>query len=70
MKGLMRCRGKAVGSGKVGWFTTKDRSGNDLIEKGKIYICTATAAITDGFDIKDCKVERPPGHPHSRSLYK
>jgi len=53
----LRCKGKAVSDGKVGWFTMKDKQGTEFAERGsKCYTCTATVAITDAFDIKTCKV--------------
>lgn len=52
-----RVKGKAVKDGKVGYFTLKDQSGTEIAEKNtKMYTCTATVAITDSRDIKDCKV--------------
>jgi len=54
---VTRLKGKAVQDGKVGWFTMKDKIGNEFAERGnKCYTCTATVAITDVFDIKACKV--------------
>lgn len=53
----MRLRGKAVLDGKTGWFTMKDKHGVECADKeGKVYTCTATVAITDNFDVKNCKV--------------
>lgn len=35
----------------------KDQKGTEFVEKdGKFYTCTSTVAITDSYDIKDCKV--------------
>lgn len=52
----LRMRGKAR-DGKTGWFTVKDKHGVELATKGtKHYVCTATVAMTDIFDIKTCKV--------------
>lgn len=53
----MRLRGKASSDGKTGWFTMKDKLGEEFAKKnGKCYACTATVAITDNYDIKTCKV--------------
>jgi len=57
LKNAQRVRGKASLDGKMGWFTVKDTAGTELAVKGgKVYICTATVAMTDEFDIKACKV--------------
>lgn len=54
---VMRMRGKAASDGKTGWFTLKDRAGNESATKGgKCYTCTSSVAITDVLDIKSCKV--------------
>jgi len=56
---VMRLRGKASSDGKVGWFTMKDQNGTEFAAQGgKFYTCTTTVAITDSFDIKECKVLR------------
>merc|ERR1712194_736399 len=56
----VRVRGKASKDGETGWFTAKDRFGVVFAEVsvGKYYSCTATVAITDEQDIKNCKVVR------------
>jgi len=55
----MRARGKAVSDGAIGWFTTKSKSGVDCVRPGSsTYVCTSNIALTDGIDIKECKVIR------------
>jgi len=54
---VMRMRVKA--KSQTGWITCKDGKGTELTEKDtKSYVCTATVAMTDLQDIKDCKVLR------------
>merc|ERR1719223_724874 len=43
----------------MGWFTMKDHMGNihaELSDKNRCYLCSSSVAITDSFDIKNCKV--------------
>jgi len=55
----LRTRGKACSDGATGWFTVKDKSGAVIAEKDdKFYTCTASVAMTDSLDIKECKVVR------------
>mmetsp|Transcript_23922 Transcript_23922/g.38200 ORF Transcript_23922/g.38200 Transcript_23922/m.38200 type:complete len:2017 (-) Transcript_23922:43-6093(-) len=57
----VKLRGKYTVPGEdkpvTGWVTVKDRFGVEFLQRDETsYICTATVAITDGFDIKSCKV--------------
>jgi hypothetical protein len=59
----LKLRGKTTAQGEekpvTGWVTVKDRFGSEFLQKDESsYICTATVAITDGFDVKSCKVLR------------
>jgi len=55
----MRARGKATLDGAVGWFTTKTKAGADCVKPGRsTYTCVSSIALTDGMDIKACKVVR------------
>merc|ERR1712151_204390 len=50
---------KASKDGAIGWITLKDRHAVVYAEaNSKLYTCTATVAMTDGEDIKSCKVLR------------
>jgi len=54
-----RVRLKASKDDQIGWITIKDRHGVAYAEANpKLYTCTATVAMTDGEDIKSCKVLR------------
>lgn len=45
--------------GRVGWVTLRDAKGNTLASASKnLYVCKSTIAMTDEFDIKNCKVVR------------
>jgi len=45
--------------GKVGWVTLQDTAGNTFASPSKnLYMCKSTIAMTDNFDIKNCKVLR------------
>lgn len=55
----LRARGKASGDDAAGWFTIKDQKGAVFAEMSdKYYTCSSSVAMTDGFDIKNCKVLR------------
>merc|ERR1719329_499842 len=55
----VRARGKASKDDKLGWFTVVDRRGEVFAEMStKYYTCSSSVAMTDGFDIKSCKVLR------------
>merc|ERR1712151_1242620 len=54
-----RGRVKASKDGAIGWNTLKDRHAVVYAEaNAKLYTCVATVAMTDGEDIKSCKVIR------------
>lgn len=54
-----RAKCKASKDGAVGWVTLKTRDGEAQAEWGdKYYQCTASIAITDSKDIKNCRVLR------------
>merc|ERR1712187_683879 len=54
-----RGRLKATKDGASGWITLKDRHGVVYAEANpKLYTCTELVAMTDGEDIKSCKVMR------------
>jgi len=45
--------------GKAGWITLRDSAGNTLASPAKnLYVCKSTIAMTDAFDIQNCKVLR------------
>mmetsp|Transcript_99440 Transcript_99440/g.309818 ORF Transcript_99440/g.309818 Transcript_99440/m.309818 type:complete len:710 (-) Transcript_99440:118-2247(-) len=55
----LRVRGKACSDGAVGWLTVRDKTGAVVAAKDEnLYTCAQSVAITDGQDIKDCKVVR------------
>jgi len=55
----LRVKGKAILDGAMGWFTARDKTGFVFGEAdSKYYSCSASVAMTDNFDIKDCKVVR------------
>jgi len=55
----MRARGKALSDGATGWFTVKNKVGVDYVQPGRsTYTCMSSIALTDGMDIKNCKVVR------------
>jgi len=55
----MRVKGKSITDGAIGWFTARDKNGTVFAEAdSKYYQCTASVAMTDNLDIKDCKVLR------------
>merc|ERR1712151_153471 len=50
---------KATKDGAIGWITLKDRHEVGYADANpKLYTCTALVAMTDGEDIKSCKVLR------------
>lgn len=52
-------RGKASKDSAEGWITMQSSDGTTFAEASKdIYVCKSTIAMTDGFDIKKCKVTR------------
>jgi len=55
----LKVKGKAVSDGAIGWFCVRDKTGTVFAEAdNKYYSCTSSIAMTDNFDIKDCKVVR------------
>jgi hypothetical protein len=57
LSSISRMRVKASQDGKVGWITLKDSAGMLSAEKDtKRYTCSSTVAITDVFEIAECKV--------------
>jgi len=55
----LRVRGKASLDDASGWFTVKDKHGTVFAEQdSKYFVVTAGVAMTDGLDIKTCKVQR------------
>lgn len=55
----VRVKGKACLDGAMGWFTSKDKTGQVFAEADcKYFSCTSSVAMTDHMDIKDCKVLR------------
>jgi len=55
----LRVKGKASKDEALGWFTVRDKTGTVFAEAdGKYYTCTASVAMTDNRDIKECKVLR------------
>jgi len=55
----LRVRAKALSDGATGWFTLKSKHGQDFAEPGKItYTTTASIALTDVLDLKECSVIR------------
>lgn len=55
----VRARGKAASDGATGWFTVKSRQGDVVSQPGKsTFRCTQGIALTDGPNIKECKVLR------------
>lgn len=55
----IRARGKAASDGATGWFTVKSRQGDVLAQPGRsTYRCIQGIALTDGLNIKECKVIR------------
>jgi hypothetical protein len=56
---VSRAKCKATKDGAIGWFTLKSQSGDVLAETDvSLYQCTASIAITDNKDIRNCKVIR------------
>jgi len=56
---LLRARGKMRSDGAVGWFTMKNRHGEECIEPNQtIFACLAGVALTDDMDIKNCNLVR------------
>merc|ERR1712203_1145249 len=53
-------RAKAmIADGSIGWFTFKDAKGQESVSPGNsCYVTKSTIALTDGVNIKDCKVLR------------
>merc|ERR1719235_1904347 len=59
VKDVQRGRLKATKDDKTGWITLKDQS--DVVYAApntKLYTCVTSVAMTDGEDIKACKVIR------------
>lgn len=55
----IRCRGKAVSDGKLGWFTVMSRQGQKCATLGEAsYVCKAAIALTSDLDINKCDVVR------------
>jgi len=55
----MRARGKALSDGSTGWFTVRNRHGDECVETGRTtYKCLAGIALTDAMDIKKCNALR------------
>jgi len=53
----LRAKCQALSDKATGWFSIRDKQGTVFAEgEGKFYTCVSTVAITDNFDIKDCKV--------------
>eukprot|EP00929_Paragymnodinium_shiwhaense_P077109 TRINITY_DN3968_c0_g2_i1.p1 TRINITY_DN3968_c0_g2~~TRINITY_DN3968_c0_g2_i1.p1 ORF type:complete len:2044 (-),score=893.51 TRINITY_DN3968_c0_g2_i1:341-6472(-) len=55
---VKRARVKASKDNAVGFITISDRTGIVFAEPKKLYTCTASVAMTDSQNIKDCKVVR------------
>jgi len=55
----IRARGKVESDGATGWFTIKDKQGDDCAKQGKTtFTCISGIALTNDRNIKDCKVLR------------
>lgn len=58
----LRARGRALKDGVGGWFTVRNKTGQELAVADKnIYTCTSAIALTSDADIKTCKVLRKLG---------
>lgn len=56
---VQRVRGKAVSDGSIGWFTVLNRHGQVFCTPIiRNYVCTASIAMTENFDLKNSKVVR------------
>lgn len=53
-----RSKAKALSDGATGYITVKTRDGVVTAEKGTFFICSSSIAITDGRNIRTCKVLR------------
>jgi len=59
LNNTVRARVKAVSDGATGWFTMTSRRGQSFARQGQsTFTCKAGVALTDGKNIKDCKVLR------------
>merc|ERR1719375_1467275 len=59
VESVTRMKVKTAQDSKVGWITLKDHAGTSSAEKDTTnYTCTATVAVTDTQNIKECKVIR------------
>jgi len=55
----IRARGKVESDGATGWFTIKDKQGDDCAKQGKTtFTCISGIALTSDRNIKDCQVLR------------
>jgi len=55
----IRARGKAESDGKEGWFTVKNKQGEECAKQGQsTFSCISGIALTSDKNIKDCKVLR------------
>merc|ERR1711953_434914 len=55
---VSRAKAKTA-DGSVGWFTFKNNKGQQFAEPGKMcFVTKGPIALTDGVNIKDCKVVR------------
>jgi len=52
----LRAKCQALSDKATGWFSIRDKQGNTFADENKYYTCVSSVAITDNFDIKDCKV--------------
>jgi len=56
---VVRARVKACSDGVEGWFTLKNRQGEQCAQQGKsLYTCTTNVALTSNVHIKNCDVLR------------
>merc|ERR1712072_1375620 len=56
---VKRAKAKASKDGAIGWLTLKDKNEVDYAEANKkLYTIKASVAMTDGANIKECKVVR------------
>jgi len=55
----IRARGKVESDGAEGWFTVKDKQGDDCAKQGTLtFTCISGIALTSDLNIKDCRVLR------------
>jgi len=58
-KAELLLRGNACKDGAVGWITLRDAAGGTSASSSKDhFVCRSTIAMTDNFDIRECKVVR------------